>query len=414
MPNFLDSKFIRLAVTTTLALAACASLAALYAGAAAPDKDQQRALAKMAPIPTSTTTQTVNDPAFNGMPAIDLQVPSGWKIEGEILTPPCSYVPFPVYREYSPDGLLEFRAMPVFGWKGARDPRFLKNDGCLPFSQVMSAAEFLQKYVELIHGGVHIVGPMPVDQTYAEHAQAMARSANPGSNSPMNGRTTADTAALRVETMNGSFLIEQRLRAQVQCTIRDSPQLQPTMQGIYCWARVDATKAPKGKLDALVAFVDGHNIIKNQPRDQWQSAVMQRMNQQSQEMMAELTRLQHQWSAMLKQQHDEFMETSRRNHEAFMQQQEASFQSSMRAANDSMNARSTSTSDWVDYALDRQTVAGPDGIAKVSNQDSHVWSTTIGNQTYWYGSNDANANPNGVLQGNWTEDTRVHGNGQPF
>jgi len=196
--------------------------------------------------------------------------------------------------------------------------------------------------------------------------------------------------------------------------VRDNPQLNVSMQGIYCWARVDATRAPKGKLDALVAFVDGHNIIKNQPRDQWQQALLERMNQQNSEMMAELTRLQRQWSSMLKKQHDDFMETSRRNHEAFMQQQESSFQSSMRAANDSMNARSTNTSDWVDYALDRQTVAGPDGIAKVSNQDTHVWSTTIGNQTYWYGSSDANANPNGVLQGNWTEDTKVHGNGQPY
>jgi hypothetical protein len=412
MLRVLESKLVRLSVVAGLMVAG--SSAGANSGAPNPSVDQQKALARMAPIPTSTSVQTINDPAFNGMPAIDLAVPTGWKIEGTIIMPPCSYVPFPAYREYSPDGLLEFRVNPTFGWKGARDPRFLKNDGCLPFSQTMSAAEFLQKDVELIKGGVHVVGPTPVDQTFADHAQAMARTANPNSNNPMNGRTTADTAALRIETMNGSFVIEQRLRAQVQCTVRDNPQLNVSMQGIYCWARVDATRAPKGKLDALVAFVDGHNIIKNQPRDQWQQALLERMNQQNSEMMAELTRLQHQWSSMLKKQHDDFMETSRRNHEAFMQQQESSFQSSMRAANDSMNARSTNTSDWVDYALDRQTVAGPDGIAKVSNQDTHVWSTTIGNQTYWYGSSDANANPNGVLQGNWTEDTKVHGNGQPY
>jgi hypothetical protein len=85
------------------------------------------------------------------------------------------------------------------------------------------------------------------------------------------------------------------------------------------------------------------------------------------------------------------------------------FQSAMTNANASMNARSTAASDWVDYALDQQTVAGAGGTAKVSSAYSQTWT----NGTQWYQTNDPNSNPNGVLSGNWTQATQVHGNGQP-
>jgi hypothetical protein len=86
----------------------------------------------------------------------------------------------------------------------------------------------------------------------------------------------------------------------------------------------------------------------------------------------------------------------------------------MANADASMNAQSTATSDWVDYALDQQTVAGPGGVAKVSSSYSQTWSSTVGGQTQWFQTNDPNTNPNGVLSGTWTQDTKVHGNGQPM
>jgi hypothetical protein len=54
-------------------------------------------------------------------------------------------------------------------------------------------------------------------------------------------------------------------------------------------------------------------------------------------------------------------------------------------------------------------VAGPNGTAKVSSAYSQTWT----NGTQWYQTNDPNSNPNGVLSGNWTQTTQVHGNGQP-
>jgi hypothetical protein len=51
--------------------------------------------------------------------------------------------------------------------------------------------------------------------------------------------------------------------------------------------------------------------------------------------------------------------------------------------------------------------------AAISSSYTYTWSSTVGNQTQWIQTNDVNANPNGTLSGNWTEDTKVHGNGQP-
>jgi hypothetical protein len=94
-----------------------------------------------------------------------------------------------------------------------------------------------------------------------------------------------------------------------------------------------------------------------------------------------------------------------------MAQQESSFRSSMNNANRAMNARTTAASDWVDYALDQQTVTGAGGTVKISSAYGHTWSN---GQNEWFQTNDPNANPNGVLKGNWSEDTKVHGNGQSY
>jgi hypothetical protein len=358
----------------------------------------------------SLSTVPIVDPAY-GIKAFNISIPAGWKFEGTVVPgPECSRVPMPVFRAYSPDGLTEMRLLPGFNWtfhpgfKGFRPV-----SGCLPYSGAMSAAEFLKHYVEMIAtNGVHVVGPMAVGAAYqqrvAEVAQNMSRIAP-------NIHGSADAAALRIETVNGTFIIEQRLRAYVECRIATSG---PDTNGGGCSAHVDVERAPKGKLDALCALVDAHDLVKTPHEDAWLQRVQQTMAQRAREDQARLTRQEQAGQAMLKKQFDDFMATSQRNHEAFMAQQESSFRSSMNNANAAMNARTTVASDWVDYALDQQTVVGQGGVAKVSNSYTHTWSSTVGNQTQWFQTNDPNANPNGTLSGNWTEDTKVHGNGQPY
>lgn len=105
------------------------------------------------------------------------------------------------------------------------------------------------------------------------------------------------------------------------------------------------------------------------------------------------------------------MPCSKSSPNAFMAQQESSLRSSQNNAIGAMNARTTAASDWVDYSLDQQTVTGSGGTVKVSSSYSHTWSN---GQNQWYQTNNPSANPNSALYGNWTEDTKTHGNGQPY
>src|ERR1700683_5427359 len=69
-----------------------------------------------ASLPTTFTTATVSDPSFNNMQAENMTIPGGWKMDGTIMTAPCTTLPWPVYRAYSADGLTEIRQYPALGW----------------------------------------------------------------------------------------------------------------------------------------------------------------------------------------------------------------------------------------------------------------------------------------------------------
>jgi hypothetical protein len=362
------------------------------------------------PLPTSFITGTLTDPAMNGMAAQSLTIPAGWKVQGIVVTTPCTQLPWPVYRAYAPDGLTEMRMNPAAGWKWAQNPAVPIPKECLPLSGPETAAQFLSNFVETIQGGVHVVGPMPVSAAYSADAASFAAKLNAqGQQFPVGirARYTSDVAALRIETKNGSFVIEQRLRTAVQCDIQDSG----TFAGGNCFARVEVLRAPQGKLDALAQYVDANNLPNPKMTPQWQTAEIQLIQQRGQAAIAAVQRIADAGMAASRAMFNSFMATSQQNHQAFMAQQEASFQSSMNNAQASMNAQSTAASDMVDYALDQQTVTGSGGTVKVSNAYSQTWSN---GQGQWYQTVDPNSNPNGTLGGSWTQDTKVHGNGQPM
>jgi hypothetical protein len=198
------------------------------------------------------------------------------------------------------------------------------------------------------------------------------------------------------------------LRTVVECSVINDQTT--ALFGGTCWARVDVLAAPQGKLDALVQLVDSNNLPHGVNSPQWTQAAMQRQQQQGAQALAALTAQEKQESQMIYQQFQQIMQRSQAQHQAFMQQQESQFQSAMNNANASMNAQTTAASDWVDYSLDQQTVMTQNGsLAKVSSSYSQTWT----NGTQWYQTNDPNSNPNGVLNGNWTPTTQVHGNGTP-
>jgi Skp family chaperone for outer membrane proteins len=355
-----------------------------------------------------TQAVTVQDATLNNMDAQTLTLPARWKMQGMMLTSPCTQLPWPVFRAYSPDGLMEMREEPAFGWLWRPMVSNMPTNGCTPMKSQITAAQFLQYYTGIIPGGVHVVGAMEVPAGFQQAAQKFADNINATYariGAAGQEKVQGDTAALRVETMNGSFVVEERLRAETMCTLTSNSGF---FNGGTCWARVDVLTAPQGKLDELVELVDGSNLPNAQALQPWTAAVIQRQNQQARTAMAQINAMQQQEDAAMNREFQQFSQSMAQNHAEFMQEQESRLQSAMNHANEQMNAQSTAASDWVDYALNQQTVAGAGGTAKVASDYSQTWT----NGAQWYQTNDPNANPNGVLEGNWTLTTQVHGNGQ--
>lgn len=367
------------------------------------------------PLSNQLTTAAITDPSLNNIVSATLTIPAGWKLQGITMISSCTFSPWPVFRAYSPDGLMQMRIEPVIGWQWHPNTRGTFNSGCANISGQISAADFLQYYLGTMQGGVHVVGPMPVPSAYSQWAQGLAAQKNQGNSRvapAMQTENTADTAAMRIEEVNGSFVVEERLRTVVECTMSNdrSTAMSNALYGGTCWARVDVLTAPQGRLDALVQLVDSNNLPHGVNSPQWTQAAQLRQQRQGAQAMAALTAQEQQESKMIYQQFQQIMQRSAAEHQAFMQQQESQFESAMNNANASMNAQTTAASDWVDYSLDQQTVMNPDGsTTKVSSAYSQTWT----NGTQWYQTNDPNSNPNGVLRGNWTPTTQVHGNGAP-
>ncbi len=360
------------------------------------------------PLSSQTTTATITDPSLNNIVAATLTIPAGWKLDGIEMMSPCTFQPWPVFRAYSPDGLMQYRIEPVIGWRWRPALRATSNGGCANISGQISAANFLEYYMGTIQGGVHVVGTMPVPAQYQQWAQNLAAQGNKNAaGAALHSQFTADTAALRIEVVNGTFVVEERLRAAVECSLQTNDG---AMNGGTCWARVDELTAPLGKLDPLVQLVDSDNLPHGVNTQQWVQAAMARQQKQDAAALAALTAQESQESQALYQQFQQTMQRMQQEHQQFMQQQESQFESAMNAAYSSMNAQTTSASDWVDYALDQQTVMGPNGTPMKVQTGSQVWT----NGSQWYQTTDPNANPNGVLGGTWTKAPLTHGNGEPM
>jgi regulator of protease activity HflC (stomatin/prohibitin superfamily) len=374
------------------------------------------------------TTVMLTDASFNGMPAVQVSAPSGWRVQGQAALSTCPEMPFASWDATSPDGQSQMNVLPPFGWRWGRGVQ--AGNGCIPLTGPLTAADFLQKFAARLRG-VQVVGPMPVDEAFRRREEKFtnnANNANARMASFMQAHNTGDVAAIRAVDSTGH---EMRLRASVSC----QESRGRWFQGGNCFAKVDILRTPKGRLDALVALVDSHNLLGGHPTEEWKAALMNRMQQRNQregdarlaegrreaaatsQMMSDAARASNQ---RMQDQHNAFMgqmQQQQANHEAFMGQMQSATDSSMQNTANNMNARSTSASDMEDYALDQQTVSGANGTYKTSSQYTNVWSSPVGpanSDGRTFGSMDNTIDPNGATDNTWTKDTKVHGNGQPY
>ncbi|MGC1782302.1 MAG: hypothetical protein WA708_07280 [Acidobacteriaceae bacterium] len=367
-------------------------------------------------------TATLTDASLNGMPATQVAVPGGWHVQGSMASLPCTVIPSASWDAISPDGHSQMNVLPIFGWKWGMGAQ--NRNGCIPLSGPLHAADFLQKFAVRLKG-VRVVGTMPVSDKFRSREENFTNNANRNNArlvGPLQARNLGDVAAIEAVDSTGH---EMRFRAWVQCMER-----QGRLQGGSCFARIDVLRAPKGQLNSLVSFVDSHNLVQDRPTQQWQTAYMNRQQQIGNGQMDQLRRNADAGNAALAQQrrnadassqmlHNQYLSSSQTlkdEHEAGMQQLQSATNSSMRNAQVSQDARSTSASDMQDYSLNQQTMSGANGTYKTSSQYSNVWSSPNGppnSDGRTFGSTDNTANPNTATDNTWTQDTKVHGNGKP-
>ncbi len=380
-----------------------------------------------------TRTEPIQDVTLNNMTAFEVRIPAKWHFQGTLYQgSQCTPAPNPVFRATSPDGLSYVEMMPALSWRWGTGPAAanMPQLDCLPMRGPMSAQQFLKYLATTMK--VHYVSSDPVPDEENAKAQAAIRQNNAAivaryGRQP--GKTTKELARAIVSYKNGTFAMKGRLDLTLTCMESDfaaqkvlgrwggighPPQMvdgQPSTSS-KCWTDVTYYTAPENQFDALVRQWAAPGMGA-QREDAWVQAWSQRTQQQMNRGINGINRVgaeQRQASAqqfahdqgVRQQMSDQFISTMQRGTDL-----------SMARTNESMNARTTAASDWVDYSLDQRTVADPNTgqLTKVSNQAATAWANTSGQV---YQSRDPNANPNGVLQGNWTQQTIVHGNGNSY
>jgi hypothetical protein len=332
---------------------------------------------------TQLSVVTIVDPSVNIPKSHTANVPSGWGFEGTVIANAGCQGPSPAFRAYSPDGLTEIRLLPIFQWAISKSDELAPGTNCIRLRNALTAAEFLDRYVKTL-GDVHMVGPSDVGPVYRQQLDTLLKQMDAAASKyPESGmKSTGDAAAVRIETTNGTFTIEQRLRARVTCSFHSTPLVDTGA----CVARIDVLRAPKGELDALIAFADAHNLVSAKSDPDWEAAMTQRMlNEQNGRHFDP----QHEDAGalrMIQRQADDFGLVRMEPHEAVM-----------RSLGPTQKTDCV-PSDWTDLALTPkgQTTAG--GVVH-SPYSLFEWSSLAGDR---YATYDPKANPNGVLAGAWT------------
>jgi hypothetical protein len=341
---------------------------------------------KVAPD-TQLVEVTIVDPSFNNMKSFTAHIPSGWGFEGTAIANVGCEAPSPAFRAYSPDGLTEIRLQPIFQWAISKSDELDFKGDCIHLRDVLTAAQFLDLYIKTL-GAVQIIGPSDVGPAYREQLDTLlkqmdaAASKNPGSTM----KQTGDAAAIRLETTNGTFTIEQRLRARVICTFYSKP----LVGSGTCLARIDVLRAPKGELDALIDLADSHNLVSAKNEPEWATATTQRMLNDQNGSHFDPPRSNPEAAAMMRRQADDLGLIRLEPHEEFMRSLGP--------------ARKTDCvpSDWTDFALTPKGQSAAGGVVHSPNS-LFEWSSSTGER---YATYDPKANPNGALAGTWINSAR--------
>jgi len=376
------------------------------------------------PAAEATRKEFIRDPSLN-MNAYEVGVPSNWHFQSTLFqNGTCVAVPYGVYRATSPDGLTFAERMPAFGWFWGTGPAAAaKRDGCLPIKEAMSAQDFLKFMAATLKVEYVADEPVPADiaakaQKELSDAQAVyapkyaAMHAQPP-------KSTRQLARAIVRYKNGSFVMKGQLSTVVDCTQMQYAGFKAIAKGMadfpgstvtQCTAAVRYVSAPESQYPSVIKLWDSREMQERGLPD-WSQAWIARNNRQTAvtlQQMSAAAAAQRQASA---QQFNHDQAVRQHMHEEFLATMQRGTDMSMNRAAQVANSNHTIASDWVDYSLDQQTVRDPNTgqVSKVSSSSSYTWIDASGKTSFQ--TNDVNANPNGALQGSWTRQTVVHGDG---
>ena len=380
-----------------------------------------------------TRKEYITDPTLNNMNAFDVTIPAKWHFQGVLYQGGnCASTPFGVFRATSPDGLSVVERLPALGWVWGTGPMigFMPKNDCLPLKGPMSAQEFL-KYLAATMKLEYVADePVPAEENAKVQKELQdADAAYAGSYKAMNTqppKNTVELARAIVRSTNGTFAMKGELRATVNCTETMSPGMKslsawapghpsqivtgPPSTVDKCTVGVRYSSAPEAQYAELMRQWDAPGMG-GHPEDAWQNAWIQRNTAQMQQMTNQMNQAAAQQRQAQQQQFNHDQAVRQQMHEQFLATMQRGTDMSMARTQANMNARSTAASDWVDYALDQQTVRDPNTgqVSKVSSAYSYTWVDSSGKNSYQTMS--PNADPNGVLTGNWTRQQQVHGDG---
>jgi len=336
----------------------------------------------------------IADPILH-MTAYSLAIPANWSFEGMFMQgTSCVKIPFPIFRAISPDGITEVKALPRLDWTWTQGGAPSTGPDCVPYAQTMSAADFLNKMVAILH--VNFVRSEPVPELAQSRQETEQQNQRSAANTPRGMvplKQTVDMASFIVQYEVNNVLVEERLKVDERCAHSVFGFPPKLYQQYSCSAYVYRFRTRQGNLQASAGlFKSIETSLKVEP--QWG----QRHAALSVQQIADEGR--RNLEAQRKEMAD-FAAVHTRMHEDMMAATQRGTDIAIDRAVGERGARSRMSSDWADYALDLQKNRDPNTgqESKHSSQHTYTWINESGQV---YQTDYANDNPNGKGTGTWT------------
>lgn len=379
--------------------------AALIGGAAL-------AISSMAAAGLGGATKEVQivDPYFN-MVAYTMTIPAAWNFQGAVMTGPgCDMDQSMVaYRVWSDDLRYGVQRMPIVAWYTVQDPRTMLGPKCKKMP-ALTATDYGNKVIPTLRPGAQIVSvntaPQAAGLVESNKQMEAVLAANADRLRQPHPRFSSDAQQFRVQYAMGKDPEEEFLQVMEQVsempasTMVSRPgqvlRTQWTMtRKTEAW--IVAERAPKGQLDAAARQLEVIRMsLKENP--EWDKKIGEWIRDRGN------AQIRQSWAIT-----NASLKASAQQHDALMARGQA-FNDNMRAQGDRRNAefaraqdaKSRHTADEVDHILDQQYYVNPSNGQKstISTTYSNNWQNGAGEQVL---TNIQGYDPNGQVQGNWTQ-----------